>query len=72
MKSKIKLGVSLYSYQDEFFRHDMNLEDCIEAVSDMGADGIEILPEEMIRNCYHMSDEFLAQWQGWMKKYKYR
>jgi hypothetical protein len=69
MKSKIKLGVSLYSYQDEFFRHDMNLEDCIEAVSDMGADGIEILPEEMIRNCYHMSDEFLAQWQSWMKKY---
>ena len=33
MSSKIKLGVSLYSYQDEFFRHKMTLEECIELSS---------------------------------------
>ncbi|MBS5522633.1 MAG: sugar phosphate isomerase/epimerase [Clostridiales bacterium] len=69
MKSKIKFGVSLYSYQDEFFRRSMTLEECIQAVADMGADGIEIIPEEMIRNFPHLSDEFLDQWFGWMEKY---
>ena len=42
MKSNIKLGVSLYCYQDEFARRAMTLEECIEAVTDMGADGIEL------------------------------
>lgn len=69
MKSRVKFGVSLYSYQDEFFRRDMTLKDCIEAVADLGASGIEILPEEMIRDCYHMSDEFLKQWKEWMEEY---
>ena len=69
MSSKIKLGVSLYSYQDEFFRHTMNLEECIEAVSDMGATGVEILPDEMIRDPFHLTDDFLKQWFGWMEKY---
>lgn len=69
MQSRIKYGVSLYSYQDEFFRRDMTLKDCIEAVADMGATGIEILPEEMIRNCFDMSDDFIAQWFEWMEEY---
>lgn len=69
MKSKIQYGVSLYSYQDEFFRRDMTLKDCIEAVADMGATGIEILPEEMIRDCYHMSDDFIKEWKSWMEEY---
>lgn len=65
----IKLGVSLYCYQDEFERHKMNLEDCIRAVADLGATGIEILPEEMIRDPHHMTEKFLDQWFGWMDKY---
>ena len=69
MKSKIKFGVSLYSYQDEFFRRTMTLEECIQAVADMGADGIEIIPEEMIRDFPNLSDEFLDKWFGWMDKY---
>lgn len=69
MKSKIKLGVSLYSYQDEFFRRAMTLEECIESVADMGATGIEILPDEMIRNPFHQTDAFFAQWFEWMEKY---
>ncbi len=69
MQSKIRFGVSLYSYQDEFFRRAMTLEECIQSVADMGSDGIEIIPEEMIRNFPHLSDEFLDQWFGWMDKY---
>jgi len=69
MACNIKLGVSLYCYQDEFARRDMTLEDCIEAVADMGADGIEVLPDMMIRDWKHVSDAFLDQWFGWMDKY---
>ena len=29
----IKRGVSLYSYQEEYFLRKMNLEDCLKAVS---------------------------------------
>ena len=67
--SQIKRGVSLYSYQEEYFLRKMNLEDCIKAVSDMGATGIEIIPEQMINEYPNLSDEFLEKWFGWMKKY---
>lgn len=65
----IKRGVSLYSYQEEYFLHKMDLEACIKAVSDMGATGVEIIPEQMINEYPNLSDEFLAKWFGWMKKY---
>ncbi len=65
----IKRGVSLYSYQEEYFLRKMNLEDCIKAVSDMGATGIEIIPEQMINEFPNLSDAFLEKWFGWMQKY---
>lgn len=67
--SGIKRGVSLYSYQEEYFLRKMNLEDCIKAVSDMGATGIEIIPEQMINEYPNLSDAFLEKWFGWMKQY---
>lgn len=69
MTSKIKLGVSLYSYQVEYLLGQMTLEECIEAVSDMGADGVEILPQSMIPNCFNITNDFLDRWFGWMDKY---
>ena len=65
----MKRGVSLYSYQHEYFHRIFKLEDCIKAVSDMGATGVEIIPEQMINEFPNLSDEFLEKWQGWMKKY---
>lgn len=65
----IKQGVSLYSYQDEFYRRKMTLEDCIRAVSESGATGIEILPEQMIKGFPNLTDAFLDQWFEWMDTY---
>jgi len=67
--SIIKRGVSLYSYQEEYFLRKMNLEDCIKAVADMGATGVEIIPEQMINEYPDLTDTFLEKWFGWMKKY---
>ncbi|MDR9868221.1 TIM barrel protein [Lactococcus cremoris] len=47
---KIKTAVSLYSLQDEYLNKRMSLEDIIHFVKDNGAEGIEILPDQMIKN----------------------
>ena len=65
----IKRAVSLYSYQHEYFQRTMDLEACIKAVSDLGATGVEIIPEQMMNEFPNLSDSFLDKWFGWMKKY---
>ena len=68
-KHAIKRGVSLYSYQEEFFLQKMTLEDCIAAVAATGATGIEILGEQSIWGFPKLTDAFVHQWFGWMDKY---
>ena len=71
-KGKIGRGVTFYSYQDELVLHKMSIEDCIAAVSDLGTDGIELIGEEGIPNYPNLSDQWVAQWFGWMDKYHTR
>ena len=66
---RIKRGVSLYSYQEEYFLRKMTLEDCISAVAQLGADGVEILGEQMLPDFPSPGTKFLDQWFGWMEKY---
>lgn len=66
---KIKRGVSLYSYQQEYYLRQMDLEDCIKAVADMGADGIEIISEAMIENFPDPSREWIEKWFLLLDKY---
>lgn len=65
----IKRGVSLYSFQEEFFLRTLTLEDCIRVASTMGAFGIEIIPEQSIPDYTNLTDEFVATWFSWMEKY---
>lgn len=67
--NKIKRGVSLYSYQEEFFLRKMTLEDCVAAVAATGATGIELLPEQMIKGFPNITDEFVDEWFRMMDKY---
>ncbi len=59
----IKLGVSLYSYQEAFWRGDLDLEGVLTAAKGAGAEGVEIFGEAMIPGFPFVSDEFLAKWQ---------
>jgi sugar phosphate isomerase/epimerase len=65
----IKRGVSLYSFQEEYFLRTLSLEDCIRAAADIGARGIEIIPEQSIPGYPHLTDEFVDTWFEWMQKY---
>lgn len=71
MTYDIRRSVSLYSYQDEYYNKQLDLEGCLRETSKTGATGVELLAEQMIR-CFPdpiETEEFRARWFGWMKKY---
>jgi hypothetical protein len=61
MNTKIKRGVSLYSYSGEFGAT-MTLEDCFMDMYDMGATGVEILANGHIHKYPQPTDEWLEEW----------
>ena len=65
----IKRGVSLYSFQEEYFLRKLTLEDCIATCARFGANGIESIAEQMMPGFPNLSDAFYDQWHGWMAKY---
>ncbi len=65
----IKRGVSLYSFQEEYFLRTLSVEDCIRVAGEIGARGIEIIPEQSIPGFPQLTDEFVDTWFGWMEKY---
>lgn len=71
MSYDIKRSVSLYSYQDEYYNNQLDLEGCLRETSKAGATGVELLAEQMIKQfpLPIETEEFRDQWFGWMKKY---
>jgi sugar phosphate isomerase/epimerase len=68
-KHAIKRGVSLYSFQEEYFLRKMTLEDIIATTQKLDIPGIEIIGDQMIP-CYpNIAETFIEQWHGWMQKY---
>ena len=67
--NSIKRGVSLYSFQEEYFLRRMSLEDCLVACARMGANGIEIIGDQMIPNYPNVDPSFYDRWHAWMEKY---
>lgn len=65
----IKRGVSLYSFQEEYFLRKMSLEEIIAACTKMDIPGIEIIGDQMIPRYPNISEEFYNQWHDWMNKY---
>ncbi|EAC5805532.1 xylose isomerase [Listeria monocytogenes] len=68
--SKIKRGVSLYSYQQSQFFKELDLEGQVKEVGEnlFGADGIELLDEQGL-HYPNPPETFFTQWFEWMDKY---
>lgn len=66
----MKLGVSLYSYQQSHFFKELDLEAQIREVGENlpGADGIEIVDEMSLRYP-DPGEAFVERWFGWMETY---
>jgi len=67
--ARIQRGISLYSYQEEFFLRKLDLEGCIAEAAKIGANGIEIVSEQMIPRAPDASSAFYEQWHEWMAQY---
>ena len=72
----IKRGVSLYSYQQEYYSGRLDLEGCVRtAVETTGAKGIELIYEQMPLERYpdaiypDISDKGVGKWKELMDKY---
>ncbi|MCF0127452.1 MAG: TIM barrel protein [Pseudobutyrivibrio sp.] len=68
---EVKRSVSLYSYQDEYYNKQLDLEGCLAATAKTGATGVELLAEQMIRRFPDpIEDEaFRENWFAMLKKY---
>ncbi|WP_310535094.1 xylose isomerase [Novosphingobium sp.] len=71
MTSKIKRGVSLYSFQNETFQGKMTLEDCIRTCADLGARGIEVIGEQSFWGWPEVgvAQEDITSWHALIAKY---
>ncbi len=65
----IKRGVSLYSFQEEYFLRKLSLEQCIQKSVEMGALGIETIAEQMMPGFPNLPDSFYRQWHAWIEQY---
>ncbi|MDA8350278.1 MAG: xylose isomerase [Pseudomonadota bacterium] len=68
-KHQIKRGVSLYSFQEEYFLRTLDLEGCIATCAKLGAYGIESIGEQMMPGFPHLPDSFYMRWHDWMRQY---
>jgi sugar phosphate isomerase/epimerase len=59
--TQLKRGVTLYSYQEEFYTRAMTLEDCLAEMAAIGAEGLELLIAPYVYNIhgkfYEMSED---------------
>lgn len=69
----IKRGISIYSFQEKYYRREMTLEDCIATAAGFGVQGFEMLSDQMLPGypsiTYNLSDRFLGTWRDLLRKY---
>src|SRR5512135_1371503 len=65
----IKRGVSLYSFQEEYFLRQMDLEDILATVSKLGIQGVEIIGDQMIPAYPGVPAAWYDQWHKLLQKY---
>jgi len=67
---RIKLGVTLYSLQDEYVWGKLTLEGCLAVLNKMGVEGVELLGDQMIHNSPFPEESFYPEWHRWLEKYR--
>ncbi len=68
--SRIKRGVTLYSYQEEYYQHAMTLEDCMAELASIGATGIQLIGEEMVPDYPNPPQAWVDHWHELLGKYR--
>jgi len=58
--SKVKLGITLYSYTKEYVSGEYTFEDCVRRCAELGIDGYEVVATQMIPSYPYISDDFIG------------
>jgi hypothetical protein len=66
---QLKRGVTLYSYQEEYYTRAMTLEDCLAEMAAIGAEGVELLPEQMVPGYPNPPQTWVDEWFRLLEKY---
>jgi hypothetical protein len=66
---KIKLGVSLYSYQHAIYTGEMTTEDCLAEINAIGASGVQIIDGITIPDFPNPPQSWVEKWFEWMDRY---
>ncbi|RST32170.1 xylose isomerase [Sphingomonas ginkgonis] len=69
MTSKIKRGVSLYSFQEELFLRQLSVEECVAFAASIGAKGIEVLPEQNMPSFPELGSDDVAWWREMLARH---
>jgi len=68
-----RLGVTLYSFNAEFYSYKYSFEECMEKASSLGeGQGVEIVGPQMIRSFPELSEEFERQFKRLVDRYGLR
>lgn len=67
--SRIKRCVSLYSLQYQYMTGEMSLEAIFNYMKELGVEGIELLPDQMLHGTPEPTDETLKMWDQLREKY---
>jgi sugar phosphate isomerase/epimerase len=62
--SNIKLGVSLYSFTNEYVNGKLSLEDCIRTAAEFGAEGFELVGTQMLSSYPYVNDRVLEEFRA--------
>ena len=65
---QIKTAVSLYSLQDSYARGRLDLAGALEFVASTGAQGVELISDQMIKGTPFPSDEMVTTWRAALEK----
>jgi Xylose isomerase-like TIM barrel len=62
--SNIKLGVSLYSFTEEYVKGKLTLEDCIRTAAEFGAEGFELVGTQMLSSYPYVNEKVLTEFKA--------
>lgn len=65
----MRRGISLYSFQEEYFHGTLTLAQCVQTAVQLGAPGIEIVAEQMVPGYPTVTDAFRNEWRAWMAQW---
>lgn len=66
----MKRAVSLYSFQDEYCRKRMSLDEIMDELEKMGVEGVELISDQMIHGTPFPPEEEIEKWNQLMARHK--